>query len=534
MVSFAKSDSESPVLWYAWTPPAGIRVDNLRKRGIDMLRIGLRGSKQSNKLTEASVALALMLVLSGFWFDVRGQLVVTALAAIQVGIALYIDGRIQRNTWYVTIAPGVVTVTGDGDLPETKQLNFADIKNVSVQRAKTRRSSALSINTPSGEVSICHGHPLENLTWLKNILIMEIAGLSWKPLHGVDRNRSRKQTTAASNPIVLTSDLALRLIQIYLALSPDVLEQLRQAVVQKNPDFIRQHAHWLKSASANIGARSLSEHCQRMEIYGITNDLERTEILLLEISAMHADIVHWLQGIRDNSATSIAHGSANESLLLGEVSERTNAEQIAGHAEEPIALENAAALRDARVLVVDDSAVNRELAGEYLRGMVTNVTFAHDAAQALKVWEENTFDLILMDCEMEGMDGYECVRKLRQKERLRDGPSTPIIALTAHTLKGDRQQCIAAGMDDYLSKPYAPEDLEAIIDKWLNRELEPADADVQASAVPSLEFMEIAPRPLRTNRSAVGATPKSNETTAPQGKTIMQMLRTRVRSRRKR
>ncbi len=95
--------------------------------------------------------------------------------------------------------------------------------------------------------------------------------------------------------------------------------------------------------------------------------------------------------------------------------------------------------------------------------------FAKNGTLALELWEKDAFDLVLMDCEMHGLDGYECTSQLRRKERLRGATRIPIIALTAHALAGDRARCIAAGMDDYLCKPYSPDDLCDKVRQWLTK-----------------------------------------------------------------
>ncbi|MBC7207562.1 MAG: response regulator, partial [Methyloversatilis sp.] len=94
-------------------------------------------------------------------------------------------------------------------------------------------------------------------------------------------------------------------------------------------------------------------------------------------------------------------------------------------------------------------------------------TLARDGRQALQELEHARFDLVLMDCQMPGMDGFEACERIRDRERLVGLPATPLIALTAGANDGDRENCIAAGMDDYLAKPFREDDLYAIVRKWL-------------------------------------------------------------------
>jgi CheY-like chemotaxis protein len=120
-----------------------------------------------------------------------------------------------------------------------------------------------------------------------------------------------------------------------------------------------------------------------------------------------------------------------------------------------------------RVLLVEDSLVNQELARECLTEAGCSVDTANDGRQAISCVNDKSFDIILMDCQMSGMDGFNATRSIRNLEMGTGRPRAPIIALTAHALLGDRELCISAGMDDYLSKPFLEDDLIAKIKKWL-------------------------------------------------------------------
>jgi signal transduction histidine kinase/ActR/RegA family two-component response regulator len=106
-----------------------------------------------------------------------------------------------------------------------------------------------------------------------------------------------------------------------------------------------------------------------------------------------------------------------------------------------------------RVLVVDDNVVNQKVAQHMLRGMGALVTIAGNGVQALAELEASDFDLVLMDCQMPVMDGYEATRQLRQSPHRYKNSNIPVVALTANALAADRALCIEAGMTDYLSKP---------------------------------------------------------------------------------
>lgn len=115
-----------------------------------------------------------------------------------------------------------------------------------------------------------------------------------------------------------------------------------------------------------------------------------------------------------------------------------------------------------RVLLVEDNPVNQSVIEAMLRSLGFEVSVALDGAQAVEMAGQQSFAAILMDCRLPQMDGYEATRRIRQH-----GAQLPIIALTANALQGDRERCLAAGMNDYLSKPFKRTDLQRILQRWL-------------------------------------------------------------------
>src|SRR6185369_10377111 len=105
-----------------------------------------------------------------------------------------------------------------------------------------------------------------------------------------------------------------------------------------------------------------------------------------------------------------------------------------------------------RVLIAEDHPVNQKLLASILSGARYRTTLASNGVEALRQFESASFDLILMDLQMPELTGLEATRQIRAIES-RSGGHTPIIAMTAHAMSDDRQRCVDAGMDDYLSKP---------------------------------------------------------------------------------
>lgn len=123
---------------------------------------------------------------------------------------------------------------------------------------------------------------------------------------------------------------------------------------------------------------------------------------------------------------------------------------------------------DKRILIVEDNIANQRLATALLNRLGYAYEIADNGEEALLKLAQAHFDLILMDCMMPKMDGYETSRHIREKERAHHLPRVPIIAVTANATSNDAEKCLAAGMDDYLSKPYSAEALKSKIFYWLN------------------------------------------------------------------
>src|SRR5262249_33759422 len=107
----------------------------------------------------------------------------------------------------------------------------------------------------------------------------------------------------------------------------------------------------------------------------------------------------------------------------------------------------------ARVLLAEDNPVNQKVMGLLLETLGCQVDLAEDGAAAVGRATEVDYDLVLMDCQMPRLDGYDATRAIRRLDEERRRGRTPVIALTAHARNGDRARCFEAGMDDFLSKP---------------------------------------------------------------------------------
>ena len=147
--------------------------------------------------------------------------------------------------------------------------------------------------------------------------------------------------------------------------------------------------------------------------------------------------------------------------------EQDGANTVSGEASSDVPSETEA--RPSRkVLLVEDSFVNQEVAREFLEDIVDDVQIANNGKEAVEMFQAQDFDLILMDCQMPEMDGFQATRAIRTLEEQSQGNPIPIVALTANAFASDKENCLAAGMSDFLSKPFVPEDFESIVCKWLS------------------------------------------------------------------
>ena len=122
----------------------------------------------------------------------------------------------------------------------------------------------------------------------------------------------------------------------------------------------------------------------------------------------------------------------------------------------------------ARILLAEDNMVNQKLASRILEKLGYRVDIVSNGEEAIRALESTHYDLVLMDLQMPVMDGISATQAIRAGETALSNPRIPIIAMTAHALKGDRERCLDAGMDDYVAKPIQPQALIEKLDLWLD------------------------------------------------------------------
>ncbi len=166
----------------------------------------------------------------------------------------------------------------------------------------------------------------------------------------------------------------------------------------------------------------------------------------------------------------------------------------------------ARARRRARILLAEDNLVNQMLAVELLERGGYRVDVASNGREALEALQRTPYALVLMDCQMPEMDGFAATAAIRATDT--NGSRPPIIAMTANAMQGDRERCLAAGMDDYLTKPINPEQLYATIERWLPEDdVGKPEEEIAPPAAPAAPTVNRAPINLAQLQSLVGEDP---------------------------
>ncbi|MBA1444323.1 MAG: response regulator [Chromatiales bacterium] len=199
----------------------------------------------------------------------------------------------------------------------------------------------------------------------------------------------------------------------------------------------------------------------------IKADTNTAEIRLLIYSALHeeADDTLWREAGIEVYLSKPARLTELHDQLLSLLIEKPSNEQTADVLPDETATAAETTLSGCRILLVEDNEVNQVVAESMLESLGCRVDLADQGRVAVENVKQNNYDLILMDCHMPEMDGFEATKSIRNLESA--GSRIPVIALTADVEKGTQELCHAAGMDDYLSKPYERLTLQVMLEKWL-------------------------------------------------------------------
>jgi CheY-like chemotaxis protein len=159
-----------------------------------------------------------------------------------------------------------------------------------------------------------------------------------------------------------------------------------------------------------------------------------------------------------------------------------------------------------RILVVEDNKTNQLVERRVLTRLGYAVQIANDGAEAIGACAGRDFDAILMDVQMPGMDGYKTTAKIREREMVSGSRHTPIIGLSARAMEGDREAALAAGMDDYLTKPLDVDALRPVLRRWMSDgdDAQPGAVSVQSDDQASASPLSVRPGTLATTTRQAG------------------------------
>ena len=431
--------------------PAGLTLENCRKSGLDVVRLWIsqpREQRMSWVLFGALSAIVGLEVLGKGEVIAQIVLAVSLLAIAMAIIApeprqlLSLSGErltiVSYRRWWWPI------------IKDQQCILCGDIESISTRSARQSQPSSLEIKANSVVRRVGAGLSETSLRWLKDRLIMEVAGLTWRPLSKTSVGANGFEAIDTGNPLLIKPDLALRLISLFLDQSAYALKLAGEALRKSDMATVAKQAHWMKTSSASVGAHHLSELCQLLESHARDGDALLSKVILLEAERTLPGVEVWLSDLKVNAI------------------ERVLAHDYPSQVQKRTALPTKAQAKlDVRVLVADDSEISRELAFDVLSGMVRSVTLAQSGAQALELWRAQAFDIILMDCDMDDIDGLEATRRIRREENELGLVRVPIVALTGYTVLTMRDECLKAGMDAYLTKPYRQESIRSTLLEWV-------------------------------------------------------------------
>lgn len=204
-----------------------------------------------------------------------------------------------------------------------------------------------------------------------------------------------------------------------------------------------------------------------LELAGVIRsdpDLDDSQIILLK-SGSDSDRATSYAGIRHCLSKPVQSSDLYDCLRQLESSANSTA---IGQQQMSVSNTGNSRFVNKNILFVDDMRTNLKVGREMLRKFGLDADLARNGREAIQAFAEKQYDLVLMDCQMPVMDGYTATREIRQSEHSSGtGRHVPIIAVTAHALQGDREASLEAGMDDYLTKPFAIADIESILHRWL-------------------------------------------------------------------
>jgi len=247
----------------------------------------------------------------------------------------------------------------------------------------------------------------------------------------------------------------LELVQGFIKEGTTFINQAKEALAAKDWVTLANKAHQIKGASASVAVQAMSEIAANLYSQAKATDQEgslgfvtQLEVILERLKG-HIDInsisVGDLRSVKESASVALPSGISTQYSKK----QASNPDQEQG--------------TSLKILLVEDTPINLKLVRHQVQLLGHQSDAAENGQQALDKLAQNNYDIVLMDCQMPVMDGYSATRALRQREGTRH---TVVIGMTAYAMQGDREKCLEAGMDDYLSKPVMIKDLKAMLERW--------------------------------------------------------------------
>jgi CheY-like chemotaxis protein len=377
-----------------------------------------------------------------------------------------VHGSLVEETDYDAVIRFAVTDTGIGIAPEIQEKLFQSFSQADSSTSRRYGGTGLGLAISKGLVEMMGGtigvesSPGHGSTFSFTVRLLkrsapptvtpvDLAGLQQLRILGVDDN--------ATNRAILAAQLTSWGMHVHcVSNAPRALELLRTAQRDGRPYDLAIVDHLMPEMDGMTMARAIRAD----------SALAGLRLVLLTSVGYRG----WAAQAQDAGFGALLLKPIRQSqlydciaMVMGVPQQPAPARLITRHT-----LREAKQARvRAHVLVVDDNLVNQTVAVRTLENMGCRVDVAANGHEAVEASARNTYDCIFMDCQMPEMDGYEATGVIRRREaQAGAGSHVPIIAMTANAMEGDRERCLAAGMDDYVSKPARRDELESTLETW--------------------------------------------------------------------
>ncbi|NEO97523.1 MAG: response regulator [Symploca sp. SIO2E9] len=248
----------------------------------------------------------------------------------------------------------------------------------------------------------------------------------------------------------------LELVRALLTDGETFLAEIKQALADKNNLIIAQKAHQIKGASASVAVKKMPEIAAQLYHHAQAKNFNRAGELVTKLE----QILNSLKGLRNLNSTVAQRIISEQLVTLPQQSSVVTDSSVAVQSSHPSSQQQS----HLKVLIVEDTPVNLKLVQHQLQLLNYQFDAVTNGLAALEKLAQNNYNLVLMDCQMPVMDGYRATAVLRQREG--GNRHTIVIGMTAHTMPGDKEKCLTAGMDDYLSKPVLVKELREVLQQW--------------------------------------------------------------------